>query len=97
MPHLSRKDAELVIDLLKRQTDRVHEACLAETRLLQRLEQRVAKSREALKNWKRRGHTEMVNRLSAGGAERRTNETRSKHCRTEPVHAPPDRTHGGTR
>ena len=97
MPHLSRKDAELVIDLLKRQTDRVHEACLAETRLLQRLEQRVAKSREALKNWKRRGHTEMVNRLATGGAERRTNETRSKHCRTEPVHPPPTRKHGGSR
>lgn len=88
MPHLSRKDAELVIDLLKRQTDRPHESSPAEARLLQRLEQRVAKPLEALKNWKRRGHTEMVHRLAATGAERRTNETRSRHCRTEPAPTP---------
>jgi hypothetical protein len=95
MPHLSRKDAELVIGLLRRHPDHPHGGSTPEARLLRRLEQRVAKPLEALNNWKRRGHTEMVNRLSAAGAERRTNETRSPHCRTEPAHAPPIRRHGG--
>lgn len=56
MPRLSRKDVELVIGVLRRQPASDSEEC----RLLRRLELRVDTNLEALRNWKRRGHTEML-------------------------------------
>lgn len=81
MPRLTLKDAELVIGLLRQSACRPHDASSPEGRLLRRLEQRVASPSAALSNWKRRGHTELVQRLGADGGAKRTSDTRSGACR----------------
>ncbi len=65
MPRLSRKDIELVIELLRRRSPRNPEAQSDENRLLRRLESRVDERPDALRNWKRRGHTEMVQKAKS--------------------------------
>ncbi len=66
MPRLSKKDAELVIDLLRRHAPRQAPAQSEEGQLLKRLERRVEKSFDALENWKRRDHAQMVRNAVRG-------------------------------
>jgi hypothetical protein len=58
MPRVSRKDVELMIELLRRHSPPAGGAESEEGRLLRRLELRSAQPLEALGDWKRRGHTE---------------------------------------
>ncbi len=64
MPRLSKKDAGLLIDMLRRHVPVSANGETDAGRLLRRLEERTKEPSEALRNWKRRGHTEMVQQSS---------------------------------
>jgi hypothetical protein len=66
MPRLTRKDAELVIGLLRRHLQDRGGSQTEESRALSRLEQRVEKSLAALDDWKRRGATQAGLRKVSG-------------------------------
>lgn len=66
MPRLTRKDAELVIGLLRRHLQDRGGPQTEESRALTRLEQRVEKSLAALDDWKRRSPAQAALRKGTG-------------------------------
>lgn len=57
MPHLSRKDTQILLSLLRKRSRSRATGDIEEERLLRRLEQRIEKSIDAVREWRadRRG------------------------------------------